>query len=61
MLFTQLFYFFSDVTGKVDNTKNETLQIDIPLCKKYYKLIQKLEALQDESVKQIENLVDHMK
>lgn len=50
------------VTGK-NNTvnKNDYPQLDLPLCKKYYRLIQKLEELESESVKQIENLIKQMK
>ena len=50
------------VTGKNENLKqSDSLEIDLPLCKKYYTLIKKLETLQEESVKQIESLIDHMK
>ncbi len=50
------------VTGKNDNTKqSDFLDIELPLCKKYYRLIKKLETLEEESVKQIEALIEQMK
>ena len=50
------------VTGKNDNTKqSDSLGIELPLCKKYYRIIKKFETVQEESVKQIEALIEQMK
>ena len=49
------------VTGKELKIKSSLADIDIPLCKKYYKLIQKIDSLSDGSIASIENLVENLK
>ena len=49
------------VTGKELKAKSSPDNLDIPLCKKYYNLIKKLNSLSEGSITAIENLIENLK
>ena len=49
------------VTGKELKSKSSLDDINIPLCRKYYKFILKIDSLSDGSIAAIENLIENLK